>query len=266
MAKQDSDGWNAGATYENFMGRWSRPLSEEFVRWIGLSPGGHWLDVGTGTGALASAVCACGEPASVVGCDPSASFIEAARQGLGDPRVSFEVAGTGSLPERRGGYDAVVSGLALNFFPDPRGAIEEKLSLVRRGGVVGAFVWDYKEGMEFLRYFWDAAIMVEPEAADMDEGLRFPICNPDALESLLGSAGAERVRVTSLTVPTHFSSLEDYWRPFLGGTGPAPSLLTSLSREKRTALVEDLNQRLPIKEDGSIDLRARAWAVAGDRP
>jgi SAM-dependent methyltransferase len=265
MTDHGRDGWGAGTTYEDFMGRWSRPLSEEFVRWLGLPRLGHWLDVGTGTGALATAILAIGKPASVLGCDPSGPFIEAARKGLADPRVTFEVSGTGSLPKRRGGYDAVVSGLSLNFFPDPGEAIEEQLGLTRRGGTVGAFVWDYAEGMEFLRLFWDVAAAIEPEAAEMDEGRRFSICNPGSMEFLFRSAGAESVRVTSLTVPTRFPSFDAYWRPFLGGTGPAPSLLSSLPESTKEAMAHALAQRLPIRNDGSIELTARAWAVAGKR-
>jgi len=266
MTSAPSDGWNAGATYEEFMGRWSRPVAEEFVRWLDAEPGGHWLDVGTGTGALAAAICTLAQPASVVACDPSAPFVESARQAVVDPRVSFEVAGVGNLPRRKGGYDAIVSGLALNFFPDMDLAMKEQLSAVRPGGLVGAYVWDYAQGMEFLRHFWDAATAVEPSAAEMDEGCRFPICEPEALESLFRSAGADRVRVAPVSTPTAFSSFEDYWQPFLGGTGPAPSLVSSLAEEQRRELEAELRRRLPIQDDGHIDLQARAWAVVGHRP
>jgi SAM-dependent methyltransferase len=265
MTTNLGDGWNAGATYEDFMGRWSRPLAEEFISRVDLPPGLHWLDVGTGTGALAAAICALAQPASVVGCDPSPAFVSSARERLVDHRVTFAVAGTGNLPRREGGYDAVVSGLALNFFPDPGQAMEEQLDIVGPDGLVGAFVWDYSEGMQFLRYFWRAAATIEPKAAEMDEGRRFPICTPDAMEALLRAAGVERIRGFSLSVPTVFSGFEDYWRPFLGGTGPAPSLVSMLTEEKRSALVDELRRRLPIKSDGSIELQARAWAVVGNR-
>jgi SAM-dependent methyltransferase len=265
MTPDVGDGWNAGATYEAFMGRWSRPLAEEFVRWLDQPSGGHWLDVGTGTGALAAAICSMAQPASVVACDPSAPFIETARQGLADSRVTLEVAGIGSLPRREGGYDAVVSGLALNFFPDPDAAMKEQLSVACPGGVVGAFVWDYAEGMEFLRHFWDAACAIEPAAAEVHEGRRFPICNPDALQALFEAAGANRVRGGSVSVPTAFASFEDYWHPFLAGTGPAPSLVSALSAEQRDVLADDLKRRLPFQSGGSIELRARAWAVMGHR-
>jgi len=120
--------------------------------------------------------------------------------------------------------------------------------------------------MEFLRHFWDAATVIEPKAAEVEEGRRFPICNPASLESLFRSAGAVRVRGGSLSVPTRFSNFADYWRPFLGGAGPAPSLVATMSAEQRAALVDELRRRLPIQNGGPIELQARAWAVVGHRP
>lgn len=180
--------------------------------------------------------------------------------------MTLSLAGIGSLPRRKGGYDAVVSGLALNFFPHPGSALAEKLGLVTPGGTMGAFVWDYAGGTEFLRTFWDAAKAIEPKAVELDEGRRFPICNPDALDSLFRSAGAERVSVEALEVPTTFSSFEDYWRPFLGGTGPAPRVVSSLPEGRREALADELRCRLPVESGGTIVLRSRAWAAIGRRP
>jgi hypothetical protein len=48
--------WDNTATYEAYMGRWSRPVAEAIVAWLGLGPGLTWLDVGCGTGALTQAI------------------------------------------------------------------------------------------------------------------------------------------------------------------------------------------------------------------
>src|SRR4051812_31550725 len=114
------DAWAAGVAYEAYMGRWSRPLAVEFVRW--LAPrGGHWLEVGGGTGALTAGLSE--RAASIVACDPSAAFVAHARAQVLDPKVSFVVAGAEALPERPGGFDGVVSSLVLNFLPDPVAAL-----------------------------------------------------------------------------------------------------------------------------------------------
>ena len=102
-----SDKWAVGGTYEHFMGRWSRVLAPRFVSWLSMRSTANWLDVGCGTGALADAICARANPASVVACDPSEPFIEYARQRQADPRVSFVVGGIGQLPTRPGGFDSV---------------------------------------------------------------------------------------------------------------------------------------------------------------
>jgi SAM-dependent methyltransferase len=257
------DRWASGSTYEAFMGRWSRQLAPRFVSWLGIPAGTHWLDVGCGTGALAGAIAAHAGPASVVGCDPSEAFIQHARTLCSDDRVTFVHAGAGALPRRAGGYGSVSSLLALNFLPDAGRAVEEMRSLVPPQGVVSACVWDYGEGMEFLRVFWDAAIAVDPAARELDEGPRFPICRPASLTMLFGGGGLERVRCEPIEIATRFTDFEDYWRPFLGGTGTAPTYVSSLDEDHRVALARTLEDTLPRAADGSITLVARAWAVRG---
>ena len=266
MPAGPADRWHAGETYEAFMGRWSRPLAEEFVRWLRPPPNWDWLDVGTGTGALAGALCALASPRSVVGCDASSAFVEFARSRSADPCLRFEVGDAERPPLRDGGYDAIVSGLALNFFPDPRLALERQLEVARPGGCVAAFVWDYADGMEFLRVFWDAAAVVDPRAAELDEGRRFPLCDPGALRSLFESVGARAVRTGAVRISTPFVDFDDYWRPLLGGVGPAPAFVASLGGDQRRRLAAELGTRLRVRFDGPIELSARAWTVAGERP
>jgi SAM-dependent methyltransferase len=257
------DRWAAGSTYEDFMGRWSRRLATPFVSWLRIPRGAHWLDVGCGTGALTAAICRDADPASVVGCDPAERFVEFARNRSRDPRASFVAAGVGSLPRRPGGYGSVTSLLAFNFFPDPGGAVEEMKSITTRRGVVSACVWDYGEGMEFLRCFWEAAAALDATARALDEGPRFPLCRPDALTNLFRSGGLADVRCDAIAIPTTFTSFPDYWKPFLGGTGPAPTYVASLDAGRRAILSRRLEEKLPRGPDGTIALTARAWAVRG---
>jgi hypothetical protein len=129
---------------------------------------------------------------------------------------------------------------------------------------VAAYVWDYAGQMQMLRYFWDAAVALDPAARDLDEGRRFPICQPDALRSVFERAGLSRVRGRAIDVPTDFRDFDDYWSPFLGGQGPAPSYVASLDETHRAALRDGLRAALPVARDGSIHLVARAWAIRGE--
>jgi SAM-dependent methyltransferase len=257
------DSWAVGAVYEKFMGRWSRGLATRFVSWLRIPAGVHWLDVGCGTGSLAKAICNDAEPASVTGCDPAKPFIDFARAHAQDSRLTFLAAGIGDLPRRPDGYGSVTSLLALNFFPEPETAIREMRSLTARDGTVSACVWDYSGGMEFLRHFWDAAAKVDAAAQAFDEGKRFPLCHPDALMRLFGSASLVDVQCDAIEIPTTFANFRDYWEPFLGGTGPAPSYVASLDAERREKLSRTLEETLPRGTDGTIPLTARAWAVRG---
>jgi SAM-dependent methyltransferase len=192
-------------------------------------------------------------------------FVDDARLRLTDERSSFVCASTENLPTREGGFDAVVSGLTLNFVPDPEQAVASMVGRLSPSGIVGAYVWDYAEGMMFLRYFWDEAVAIDASAIGMDEGRRFPLCQPAPLRSVFEKAGLCEVEIHALEIQTAFQDFDDYWRPFLGGTGPAPVFIRSLHQDLRGTLRDRLRQRLQT-EDGTIRLRARAWAVRGFAP
>jgi SAM-dependent methyltransferase len=257
------DMWVTGDAYEAYMGRWSRSLAKMFVEWLRPKRAAHWLDVGCGTGALTSAICHLCEPVSVVACDPSEPFIEHVRNSLADARVSFVIAGSDALPRRDGGFDVVASGLVLNFLPDPEAAVATFRERLRPGGIVAAYVWDYAEGMEFLRCFWDEAVALDPRAAALDEGRRFPLCRAPVLAQLFRAAGLAQVETDLLDIPTDFSNFDDYWTPFLRGTWPAPSYVASLDPPARELVRGRIRRRLHAGSDGRIQLRARACAVRG---
>ena len=77
------------------------------------------------------------------------------------------------------------------------------------------------------------------------------------------SAGLEAVEVTAIDITTHFADFDDYWRPFVGGQGPAPGYAMALDQSARARLCERIRERIPLQADGSISLVARAWAVRG---
>jgi SAM-dependent methyltransferase len=255
--------WDDGATYEPYVGRWSRLVASQFLRWLALPPHGTWLDCGCGTGALTQTILTTAEPGGVVGCDRSAGFIAFARQHTSDVRAQFVVAELSDLPRRAGGFDAVVAGLLLNFLAVPVEGVTAMATRARPGGTVAAYVWDYAEGMQLMRVFWDAAVGLDPAARPLDEGIRFPLCRPQALAELFEAARLHAVTVHAIDVPTVFQGFDDYWTPFLGGQGPAPGYAMSLSPERRAGLRDAIRRRLRSGPDGTITLTARAWAVKG---
>ena len=189
-------------------------MAAEFVDWLDVAPRSRGLDVGCGTGALSATVLAKADPSGVVGIDPSEGFLQTARARIRDGRATFRLADALSLPVGDRQFDAVVSGLALNFVsPDPRRAVEELARVATEGGVVAAYVWDYAEGMGMLRCFWDAATELNPAVAEQDEGRRFELYRPKNLHDAWLHAGMGDVEVRAIEIPTPFADFRDYWIP-----------------------------------------------------
>lgn len=265
MHHPPSDVWAAGDAYERYVGRWSRPVAQEFISWLTLKRNQRWVDVGCGTGALTMTILAAAAPREVVGVDPSDGFISHARRQIQDPRATFRSGDAQNLPIEDDAFDAAVSGLVLNFVPDPARAVSEMMRVTRSGGTIAAYIWDYAEGMQLMRYFWDAAVALNPAAQELDEGRRFPLCRPATLLALFDDAGLEQTEVHTIEVPTVFDDFDDYWSPFLGGQGPAPGYCAELTEDKRAGLKDRLRVTLPVQSAGHIRLMARALAVRGGK-
>lgn len=267
MSSPQPDPWAAGDAYERYMGRWSRRLVPRFLDWLHLPHEQAWLDVGCGTGSLSAGVLAHCAPLRVIGIDPSEGFVAHAKQLVQDGRASFQVGDAQALPFENDLFDVAASSLVLNFVPRPQLAVDEMCRVVRPQGTVAACVWDYAgHGLQLAQHFWDAAIALDASAAPLAEALRFPQFTHDGLEALLRHAGLGSVRCVPLEIETNFRGFDDFWQPFLGGTGPAPAYATGLPEDRRNALRERLRAALPPGPDGHIALHARAWAVRGTVP
>jgi len=259
------DRWQSGHAYEPYIGRWSRLVAAEFLRWLDIPAGARWVDVGCGTGAVTETVLSIGAPAEVVGIDSSEGYLRYARTRAADPRGRFAAGAATALPLPDEVADAAVSGLMLNFVPEPARAVTELARVTRPGGTAGVYVWDYTGEMQILRHFWDAVRVLDPGAQALDEGTRFPICQPEPLRALFTAAGLADAKARPIDVVTRFRDFDDYWLPFLGGQGPAAGYAMSLSDGPRAELRDLIRAGLPYDADGSVPLAARAWAVRGRR-
>ncbi len=263
MAEQSQhDAWTAGESYDAYMGRWSRLIAPRFLDWLDVPAHLDWLEIGCGTGALASEIAARCGPKSLAAIDPSEAFVASARARLDDARWVFQVGDAQALPFDAASRDVIVSGLVLNFVPDKLRVLAEMKRVARPGGVIGFYVWDYPGGgVEFMHAFWKAAAALDASAQVLSEDRRFPDCSLPALIALMQEAGHRNVMSKAIEVPTVFRDFDDYWRPFTLGVGPAPGYCVSLDGDMRERLKQSLKAQLPCREDGSIHLTARAWAL-----
>jgi SAM-dependent methyltransferase len=249
--------------YERFMGRWSRRLAPLLVAFAGVREGETVLDVGSGTGSLAHAVTGMVASARVIGVEPALPLAGYARAHAPTPRVQF-VAGTMQhLPCASATVDRVLSLLVMNFVPDPDAALREMVRVTRPGGVVAAAVWDYGGRMQMLRLFWDEVVAANPAERPRDER-HMPLCRQGELGALWRAQGLTAVEEQALSVIVRFESFDDFWRPFLGGQGPAGAYVRGVAATARGALERRLRQRvLADGPDGAFTLTARAWGVRG---
>jgi SAM-dependent methyltransferase len=255
------DTWAAGDRYEPYVGRWSRGVASRFLEFLAAPRGGEWLDVGCGTGALSETVLDEGGAGAVTGIDRSEGFVGFARDRLAGRAASFDVGDAHDLPYAPAYFDVVVSGLVLNFVPDAALALREQHRVVKPGGLVGAYVWDYPR-MEMMARFWEAAAAVD--SGDVpDEAERFAGWTDEGLAVRFHQAGFRDIGTTALEIPTVFADFDDLWGPFLGGQGAAPSYLATLDDARRDAIREAMRASVPA--DGPIALTARAWAVKATR-
>ena len=262
--KNKIDSWSSGDQYDKFMGRWSNLVAEKFLAWLNISPNSIWLDIGCGTGVLTKLVLETCHPQKIISIDSSNEFITHAKQSIAGPAVNFQVGDAESLNLETNSVDVIISGIMLNFVPHPDKAITEMLRVIKPGGTIGIFLWDYADGMKMLRYFWDAVVELNSKAKEFDEGLRFPLCREGQLEALVQKSGLKNVKAVPIEVKTIFNSFNDFWLPLLGNVGPAPSYVMGLEESERQKLQSKLLSTLPIEKDGKISLMARAWAVKGE--
>lgn len=263
MEPTPAERWGADKPYEQYMGRWSRLAAQAFLNWLPVSRQQCWVDVGCGTGALIEGIIVQWEPRLVIGLDRSEEFLRAARRKVAASCVHFQGGDATLIPLASAACEVAVSGLVLNFVATPTRMVREMARVIKPGGIVAAYVWDYADRMEFLNYFWEAVLLVHPEAARWDTGQRFPLCKPEALHALWHRAGLKAIHVQAIDIPTVFQSFEDYWLPFLSNQGTAPTYLASLDVQSQARIRALLEMRLVPAADGTIPLTARAWAVQG---
>jgi SAM-dependent methyltransferase len=260
-----TDRWTSGADYDRWMGRWSLLLAHEFLSWLNVPPGLDWLDVCCGSGVVTQTIIESASPRSVRGIDFSPAQINFARQKCALPNVTFEVGDAMAMLFPDASFDIAVSGLGFNYIPDPARGLSEIIRVLRPGGTVALYVWDYAGGARFLREFWDAALAVDPEAVAHDKASRFPGCAPSGLTDSFQRANLRDATTHPLEIVTRFASFNDYWEPLLTGQGSAPNYLASRNQGIQNAIRERLRTSLPHNAQGAIELPARAWAIRGRR-
>jgi len=251
----------AGATYDSFMGRYSVSLAALFADAAGVASGQTAVDVGCGPGALTGVLVERLGAESVAACDPTPGFLAecAARH----PGIDAAPGRAEAIPFGTDRFDHAMAQLVLHFVSEPDRAANEMSRVVKPGGTVSACVWDFADGMEMLRGFWDAALAIDPAAPDEARTLRFG--RPGEIADLFASAGMTDIVESTLAVSSSYASFDELWRSFLAGVGPAGAYCVALSDDHRAQLRAELFRRFG-SPSGAFTLNAVARCAVARVP
>jgi len=251
-----------GKAYERLMGRWSRLAGEKFLDWLDAPKNLKWLDVGCGNGAFTEVLIARCSPAAVTGVDPSEGQLAYARGRPGTKRAEFRVADAQALPFPDNSFDAGTMALVIVFIPDPVKAARELARVVRPGGVVATYMWEFPDGFPLapLAATMKSLGLTPPERPNVQASGR------DAMRAIWKEAGFTAIETEVIRINVSFSSFDDFWDSNTVPVGPSGKALSELTPSAREQLKTRLRDRLPIAADGSIAYEAFANAVKGVVP
>lgn len=245
----------AASDYERFMGRYSRPLAVPFADFAGVEAGMTVLDVGCGTGALTAELVARLGAASTHAVDPSPGYVAATR--IAHPDVDVREATAEQLPFDDDMFDAALAELVVHFMQDPVAGLREMARVTKTGGVVAACVWDHAGGSSPLSPFWEAVQTIDPRVTGE---AAMPGTRAGHLTELLTQASLDAVAEQAISVQVVHPTFDDWWQPYLAGTGPAGAYVARLAPDDVEKLRAAAESHLP---PFPLTLTASAWAARG---
>jgi SAM-dependent methyltransferase len=221
--------WGAGS-WEQVAQNVLAPIHDDLVAALAPRPGEAWLDIATGTGAVALRAARTG--AEVTGLDLGPALLATARRraleaGL---TVRFDVGDAERLPYPDASFDVVSSAHGVVFAGDHAAVARELGRVCRPGGRLGLSYWLPKPELAALM---ERTGYSRPAGADRPRDW----ADPRYVRELLGDA----FELSFAKGVCHWraESGEASWRLFSGEDGPAKTGLESLTAPEREALRHD---------------------------
>jgi len=248
-----------GASYDRYMGTWSRLVGDIFLTWLAPGPGLRWIDIGCGNGTFTEQIVEGCAPADVQGVDPSEAQLDFARSRPAARLAEFHKGDAMALPFAEGRFDAAVMALVIFFVPDPAKGVAEMARVVRPGGLVAAYAWDILGG----------GFTLEPIQAELRGMGINPVLPPSApasriaaLRTLWTGAGLTALETREISVERTFADFDEFWAisQLAPSLRPTTAALSSQDMERLKARVR---ARLATDAAGRITYTARANAIKG---
>jgi ubiquinone/menaquinone biosynthesis C-methylase UbiE len=252
-----------GAAYERMMGRWSQAAGAIFLDWLALPPGLRWADIGCGTGAFTELLCDRCSPAAVSAIDPSEDQIAFARTKPVAKHVTFQVGDAQALPFAAGEFDAATMALVITFIPDPAKAVSEMKRVVKPGGMLGTYMWDFVGG-GFTQHPLAAAIEAAGGAVPPLPGhVNATRAN---LQRFFSAAGLDDIATRTLDIEVTYPDFESYWSAQTALANSTVQHIRKMTPSYVERVKAHLREHLPKDGTGRIAYKAWANAVKGRVP
>lgn len=206
-------------------------IHERVVEALDARPGDRWLDLATGTGAVAELAARRG--AQVTGLDLAPALIETAverarEQGL---EINYVVGDCEDLQLEDASFDVLSSTCGQMFAPDHAATARELTRVVRPDGRIALANWRPDTGVHDL---FKLMAPFQPAPPPAGAGVPFDWGREEHVESLLGEGFELRFEEHVSTM--RIGSGEEYWQLFATSYGPTKVLAESLDDERREEL------------------------------
>jgi SAM-dependent methyltransferase len=255
------DGWDRIAPgYDRTNTPTQMWLGNEALRRAGLGPDTRFLDVASGSGALA--IPAARRGARVLAIDRSAAMLGLLQQRAGTEGLALEAREMDghALDLDDDTFDMTGSQFGVMLFPDmPRG-IREMARVVRPGGRVLMIAYGDPHEIEFLGFLVTAIRGVRPdfEGPPMDPPpLPFQLRSPDRLRDELAAARLRDISVETITEFTEFESGSALWDWLVSSNPIVETILEGLAL--------DDYERGEVRQALDAMIRDRAGGAASAR-
>ena len=231
------DAWQAGDSYDPYMGRWSRRIAPRFLDWLAPAAGARMARDRVRHGRA-------------LGGDAGAGGPEEPRRDRALRRLCREGARERARRAGRASGSATRASLAVRGGEPGRRRLGARAELHSRPGEGARRDEARRRGpagrspstsgtiraaaSASCARSGTAAVSLDPAAGELTEDRRFPFCTPDGLVALAESAGlAARASLSRSRRRPLFKNFDDFWTPFTLGAGPAPGYCMSLPRAPR---------------------------------
>ena len=252
-----------GEAYQRMMGQWSRAAGEIFLDWLNLPRGLRWADIGCGTGAFTQLLLERCAPRELRAVDPSADQIAFARTTPAGKTVDFQVGDAQALPFGNGEFDAAGMALVITFIPDPVKALAEMKRVVKPGGTIATYVWDFTNGgspQQPLREAIEASGVTVVHMQGHENSKR------EALDKIFTAASLDDVATRMIEIQVSYPDFDSYWASQTALANTTVQYLRKMSAPQVERVKAHLRERLPKDQSGRIAYTARASAAKGRVP